>query len=91
MKKTTYSFLVWSLMVVLTALEVGLKVLVKLCTIAVGLGINILVVCMLIAICTKQWTSLGVLAIIAAIGLVLIYGQATVLYLITEARVYLKR
>lgn len=67
-----------------------LKVLVKLSTAAVGLGINVLLVCMLVAVCTRQWVSLAVLVLMALMGLVLVYGEATILYLINKARICLK-
>ena len=90
MKKMISVIWVWPMVIVLGIIECTLKMLVKISTVAVGLGINVLLVCMLVAVCTQQWSSLGVLAVMALIGLLLVYGQATVLYLINEARGCLK-
>ena len=75
----------------ITVMEILLKLSVKLGTVIIGLFLNILLICMVIAVCTKQWESLGVLALAGAIGLILVYGNATLLFLLREAKAYINK
>ena len=78
-------------MIVISIMECILKLSVKLSTVVVGLFYNILLICMVIAVCTRQWESLGVLVLVAVIGLILVYGNATLLYLVGEAKSYINK
>lgn len=91
MKKVLLSIVTLPLMIVFVMVEWLLKLSVKISTVVVGLFFNILLICMVIAICTSQWNSLGILVIVAVVGLILVYGNATLLYLIGEARAYVKK
>jgi len=91
MKRVLLSIVTLPLMIVFVMAEWLLKMSVKVSTVVVGLFFNILLICMVIAICTGQWRSLGILVIVAVGGLILVYGNATLLYLIGEARAYLKK
>ena len=91
MKRVLLFIVTLPLMIVFVMAEWLLKMSVKVSTVVVGLFFNILFICMVIAICTGQWSSLGILVIVAVGGLILVYGNATLLYLIGEARAYLKK
>ena len=91
MKRVLLYIVTLPLMIVFVMAEWLLKMSVKVSTVVVGLFFNILLICMVIAICTGQWSSLGILVIVAVGGLILVYGNATLLYLIGEARAYLKK
>ena len=75
----------------IAVMEILLKLSVKLSTVIIGLFLNILLICMVVAVCTKQWESLGVLVLAGAIGLILVYGNATLLFLIREAKSYINK
>ena len=91
MKKIIFSVIMLPVMIVISIIECILKLSVKLSTVVVGLFYNILLICMVIAVCTKQWESLGVLVLVAVIGLILVYGNATLLYLVGEAKSYINK
>ena len=86
MKGVLISIIVCPIMIVLVIMEWLMKLGVKFSTVAIGLLFNVLLVCMVIAICTKQWASTGLLFLIAIIGLVFVYGNATLLYFIGEMK-----
>lgn len=89
-KKVLYKIIPQPLLQSFSIVEWLLKFLIKINAIVAWLLINVLLICMFIAICTRQWTSLGILAICMVFTLVFLYGQTTMLYLISEARVYIK-
>lgn len=91
MKKMFISLITLPIMIVISIMECILKLSVKLSTVVVGLFYNILLICMVIAVCTRQWESLGVLVLVAVIGLILVYGNATLLYLVGEAKSYINK
>lgn len=91
MKKIIFSVIMLPVMIVISTIECILKLSVKLSTVVVGLFYNILLICMVIAVCTRQWESLGVLVLVAVIGLILVYGNATLLYLVGEAKSYINK
>ena len=75
-KKVLYKIIVWPLILILTIVEWLLKLLIKISTIVVGLLINALLVCIFIAICTRQWISVGILVLCMASSSLLVYIQA---------------
>ena len=91
MKKIIFSVIMLPVMIVISTIECIFKLSVKLSTVVVGLFYNILLICMVIAVCTRQWESLGVLVLVAVIGLILVYGNATLLYLVGEAKSYINK
>lgn len=90
-KKVLYGITVLPVILIFTWAEWLLKLLVKISSVATGLMINVLLVCMCICICTRQWVSLGILILCMTGGLLVVYGQATLLYLISEANVYINK
>ena len=88
MKKIILTIIMLPLMIIIVIVEWLLKLSVKISAVVAGLFFNVLFICMIIAICTSQWSSLGILAIVAVAGLMLVYGNATLLYLFSEARAY---
>ena len=91
MKKMFISLITLPIMIVISIMECILKLSVKLSTVVVGLFYNILLICTVIAVCTKQWESVGILVLVAVIGLILVYGNATLLYLMGEAKSYISK
>lgn len=67
-----------------------IKLVIKIYTIASGLLINILMICMFVAICNRHWESVGLLALFVVIGLLLAYGNATILFLIGELKSHIR-
>lgn len=90
MKKVLSKIIVWPLMLIFVAVEQVLRVMVKISTVAAGLFINVLLICMLVAIFTQQWVSLGILFLFMVIVSLFIFGHATILYFIGEARESIK-
>lgn len=88
MKKVLAKIIACILMVLIVIVEWLLKLLVKCCTIASGLLMNVLVVCMIVSIFTKQWFSLGILTGVMVLTFGLVYGHATLLFTVGEAREY---
>lgn len=86
MRKVLISFIACPITIILVIMEWLLKLGMKLSTVVVGLFFNVILVCMIIAVCNKLWQSVGLLIIIALIGLAAVYGNATLLYLIGEMR-----
>jgi len=86
MRKVLISLIACPITIILVIMEWLLKLGMKLSTVVVGLFFNVILVCMIIAVCNKQWQSVGLLIIIALIGLAAVYGNATLLYLIGEMR-----
>lgn len=86
MKKILSKIIVWVLLLVLTITEWMFMVLVKISTVVVGLFFNVLLICMIIAVGTKEWKSLGILIFVATIGMLFVYGKAALLYFVSEAK-----
>ena len=86
MRKVLISLIAFPITIILGIMEWLLKLAMKLSTVVVGLFFNVIIVCVIIAVCTKQWQSAGLLIIIAWRGLAAVYGNATLLYLIGEMR-----
>lgn len=91
MKKLLLTIIMLPLMIIIEIVELLLKLIVKISTVVIGLFFNVVFICMIIAICTGQWSSLGILVIIAVAGFILVYGNATLLYLISETRTYVNK
>ena len=86
MKRALFRIIILPLIVVLTIIEWVLKLTMKVGNVAAGLFINVLLICMIISICNRHWDTFGLLALFMVVGLVLVYGYATVLYLIGEIK-----
>ena len=86
MKRALFRIIISSLIVVLTIIEWVLKLTMKVGNVAAGLFINVLLICMIISLCNRHWETVGLLALFMVVGLVLVYGYATVLYLIGEIK-----
>lgn len=91
MKIVLVKVLIWPLKIIVTILEILLKLVIKINTMVSGLLINILLIYVVVSICTKQWISLGIVVAIAVMDIGLIYGQATLLYFISEAKEFIQR
>ena len=78
------------IILIVVLIEFILKLATKASTFVIGLFINILLICMFIALCTQQWIPLGILLLVLLIGIAFVYGNATVLYLISEAKEYIR-
>lgn len=90
MKRALFRIIISPLIVVLTIIEWVLKLTMKVGNVAAGLFINVLLICMIISICNRHWETFGLLALFIVVGLMLVYGYVTVLYLIGEIRAYIK-
>lgn len=86
MKRALFRIIISPLIVVLTIIEWVLKLTMKVGNVAAGLFINVLLFCMIISICNRHWDTFGLLALFMVVGLVMVYGYATVLYLIGEIK-----
>ena len=86
MKRALFRIITTPLIVVLTIMEWVLKLTMKVSNVAVGLFINVLVICMIISTFNRNWDAFGLLVLFMVAGLVLVYGYATVLYLIGEIK-----
>ena len=91
MKMVLVKVLIWPLELIITILESLLKLVIKIATVASGLLINILLICIVISICAKQWISLSILIVAAFMDIGLIYGHAILLYYIGETKEFLQR
>lgn len=91
MKNILFKIITSPLLLLITVLEWMFKLLLKISTVAAGLLINVLLICMFIAICTRQWTSLGILLLCTAGGLLFVFWRATILYIIGEAKNWLSK
>lgn len=76
---------------VLTVVEWLMKLGVKLSTVTFGMLFDVLLVCMVIALYTKQWESAGLLMLVAIISLGIVYGNATILFLVGEMKSMINR
>lgn len=86
MKRALFRIIISPLIVVLTIMEWVLKLTMKVGNVAAGLFINVFLICMIISICNQHWEAFGLLVLFMVAGLVLVYGYATVLYLIGEIK-----
>ena len=86
MKRALFRTITTPLIVVLTIMEWVLKLTMKVSTVAAGLFVNVLLICMIISIFNRHWEAFGLLVLFLVAGLVLVYGYATVLYLIGEIK-----
>ena len=90
MKIVLVKVLIWPLIIIVTIFESLLKFVIKINTMVSGLLINILLICVVVSICTKQWISLGILIVMGLMDIGLIYGQATLLHIFSEAKEFLQ-
>ena len=86
MKRALFRIITFPLIVVLTVIEWVLKLTMKVGNMAAGLFVNVLLICMIISICNRHWDTFGLLVFFMVAGLVLVYGYATILYLIGEIK-----
>ena len=89
MKNILYKIITGPLLLLVTVMEWLFKLLLKISTVAAGLLINVLLICMFISIWTRQWILLGILTLCATIVLLLVYGETLLLYKIGEAREFI--
>ena len=75
---------------VLTVLEILFKLLMKMESLLLGLFLLLIIVCMVIAVITSQWVSLGILAALVVVGFIAMFGVTTVSLYVEVAKETLK-
>lgn len=71
---------------VLVMIHLLLALVIYLGSRVLAIFINILIICAIVAIINAQWVSLGILIVLALIGLVLLFGAATIQMIVDDTK-----
>lgn len=90
MLKILRGVITFPIVLVLSILELVLTLVLKVSTIGAGIFIALMGVLIILAIVNGMWLQVGILAAIVVVGMILLYGAATMVAVIGGMKVMLR-